>query len=171
MEGKNKSNNLGSSLLVPCVQELTKDPLLTIPERYIRPDLQLNIHHTDVHHEVPVIDFHRLLDPESMDSELSNLHFASKDWGFFQLINHGVSCSLLDEMKSQVEEFFNLPMEEKKKLWQRPGEMEGFGQVFVVSEDQKLDWGDLFFMVTQPLHLRNPQLFPNLPLHLRPVSY
>ena len=58
-------------------------------------------------------------------------------------------------------------MEEKKKFWQYPGEVEGFGQAFVVSEEQKLDWADLFFMVTQPVHLRKPHLFPQLPLPFR----
>ncbi|GAY31841.1 hypothetical protein CUMW_272440 [Citrus unshiu] len=58
-------------------------------------------------------------------------------------------------------------MEEKKKYWQYPGEVEGFGQAFVVSEEQKLDWGDLFFMTTLPVHLRKPHLFPKLPPSLR----
>ncbi|XVE53012.1 hypothetical protein DITRI_Ditri02bG0170500 [Diplodiscus trichospermus] len=58
-------------------------------------------------------------------------------------------------------------MEEKKKYWQYPGEAEGFGQAFVVSEDQKLDWGDRFVMTTLPLPLRKPHLFPKLPLPLR----
>jgi hypothetical protein len=70
-------------------------------------------------------------------------------------------------MKTQLQDFFNLPMEEKKRFWQYPGEIEGFGQAFVVSEEQKLDWGDLFFMVTQPANLRKPHLFPKLPLPFR----
>ena len=53
-------------------------------------------------------------------------------------------------------------MTEKKNLWQRPGEIEGFGQAFVVSEEQKLDWGDMFFITMQPVHLRKPYLFPKL---------
>uniref|UniRef100_A0A2P2J227 SENESCENCE-RELATED GENE 1 family protein n=1 Tax=Rhizophora mucronata TaxID=61149 RepID=A0A2P2J227_RHIMU len=36
-----------------------------------------------------------------------------------------------------------------------------------MSEDQKLDWGDLFFMVTQPVDLRKPHLFPKFPLPFR----
>ena len=58
-------------------------------------------------------------------------------------------------------------MEEKKKFWQRPDEIEGFGQAFVVSEDQKLDWADLFFHTVQPVELRKPHLFPKLPLPFR----
>lgn len=84
-----------------------------------------------------------------------------------QLVNHGVSLRLLEKVKAELEELFKLPMEEKEKLWQCPGNVEGFGQAFVVSEGQKLDWCDLFNMLTHPLHLRNPRLLPSLPLPLR----
>ncbi|MCE0480769.1 Thebaine 6-O-demethylase [Datura stramonium] len=58
-------------------------------------------------------------------------------------------------------------MEEKKKLEQEEGDLEGYGQAFVVSEEQKLDWADMFYMITLPTHLRKPHLFPKLPLSLR----
>lgn len=76
------------------------------------------------------------------------------------------SC-VVEKVKAGIEEFFNLPMEEKKKFFQQPGDMEGFGHAFVVSEEQKLDWGDLFYMTTLPKFLRKSHLFPNLPLPLR----
>ena len=60
-------------------------------------------------------------------------------------------------------------MEEKMKFEQKPGDLEGYGQAFIVSEEQKLDWGDLYFMVTLPTHLRKPHLFPKLPLAFRYV--
>ena len=87
-----------------------------------------------------------------------------------QLINHGVSISLVEKVKVGIQELFNLPMEEKKKLWQLPGDLEGFGQAFVVSEEQKLDWGDMFYMVTRPIHLRKPHLFPKIPLPFKYLS-
>jgi hypothetical protein len=70
-------------------------------------------------------------------------------------------------VKLEIQEFFKLSIEEKKKYWQEPGDLEGFGQAFVVSEEQKLDWGDMFYMVTLPTYLRKPDLFPKLPLPLR----
>ena len=73
----------------------------------------------------------------------------------------------MEKVKAEIQEFFNLPVEEKRKFWQQPGQIEGFGQAFVVSEEQKLDWADLFFMVTLPPHLRKPHLFPKLPLPFR----
>ncbi|KAK7838460.1 protein srg1 [Quercus suber] len=114
--------------------------------------------------QVPVIDMQRLFSAEFMDTELEKLHYASKEWGFFLLINHGVSISLVEKVKVGIQKLFNLPMEEKKKIWQLPGDIEGFGQAFVVSEEQKLDWGDMFYMVTRPINLRKPHLFPKIPL-------
>ena len=84
-----------------------------------------------------------------------------------KLINHGVSDSLLDRVKTEVEEFFKLPLEEKRKFGQLDGDIEGYGQVFVVSEEQKLDWADMFFMITLPPELRKPHLLPQLPLSFR----
>jgi hypothetical protein len=84
-----------------------------------------------------------------------------------QLINHGVEPSLVESMKIGVQEFFNLPMEEKKKFWQTEKEMQGFGQVFVALEEGKLRWGDMFFIKTFPLYIRLPHLFPCIPQPFR----
>ncbi|XP_031252146.1 protein SRG1-like [Pistacia vera] len=91
-------------------------------------------------------------------------------WTWRILINHGVSSSLVQKVKIETQEFLNLPMEEKKKYWQKAGDIEGFGQAFVVSEEQKLDWADMFFVTSLPLHLRKPHLIPTLPLPFRLVS-
>ena len=69
----------------------------------------------------------------------------------------------MENMKKGVRELFDLPMEEKDKLWQREGEMEGFGQMFEVSDTQKLNWVDVFFVFTLPSHRRNTHIFPNMP--------
>ncbi|KAD6796041.1 hypothetical protein E3N88_06937 [Mikania micrantha] len=166
--------NFGRSLIVPSVQELAKQPITNIPPRYV---------HHDPHHasdnapapaptpSVPVIDLRYLFVEASgslaYSSELNKLHTASKEWGFFQVINHGISESLLEDFKREILSFFNLPMEEKLKLWQEEDNHEGFGQLFVVSEDQKLDWSDMFYITTLPHNLRKSQLFQNLPQVLR----
>ncbi|XP_076904425.1 protein SRG1-like [Bidens hawaiensis] len=162
---ENQKINFGRSLIVPSVEELAKQPITKIPPRYV---------HHDHHHpasgdaqapSVPVIDLHCLLAGSS--TELNNLHAASKEWGFFQVINHGISESLLEDFKREVLNMFKLPMEEKQKLWQEEDNHEGFGQLFVVSEEQKLDWSDMFYITTLPHNLRQLQLFQKLPLILR----
>jgi len=85
-----------------------------------------------------------------------------------QLINHGVNISLIENMKIGVEQFFNLPMEEKKKkFWQTPNDIQGFGQLFVVSDEQKLEWADMFYINTLPLDSRHAHLIPSIPTPFR----
>ncbi|OIW16721.1 hypothetical protein TanjilG_14491 [Lupinus angustifolius] len=157
---------LGSSLQVPSVKELLKQPMTKAPAQYVHP----NQDHVVVSYrtslpEIPVIDLSKLLSEDVI--ELENLDHACKEWGFFQLINHGVNPSLVERVKIGVEEFFNLPLEEKKKYWQKPGEIEGFGQLLVLSKEQKLEWADIFAMNTLPLYTRNPHLFPSIPQPFR----
>ncbi|KAI3923910.1 hypothetical protein MKW98_012699 [Papaver atlanticum] len=164
---------LGGSLFVPSVQELAKQSFAELPARYIRNDLGLLITNLSdvslIDQTVPVIDLQKLLSPEPIvgELELERLHSACKEWGFFQVVNHGVDNLLVEKVKSEIQGFFNLPMEEKKKFWQEEGDFEGFGQMFVQSEEQKLDWGDMFCILTQPQHMRKPRLFSKLPLPLR----
>ncbi|XP_062096714.1 protein SRG1-like [Humulus lupulus] len=173
MEGASEIK-LGSSIPVPFVQELAKEmtSIDTVPQRYLRPDQDSTINNISSSSSqllIPVIHFNNLLssDKKVMESELQKLHSASKEWGFFQLVDHGVSPLLVEKVKTMVEEFFNMPMEEKNKFRQQSGDVEGLGQAFVVSEEQKLDWADMFFVVTQPNHLRKPHLLPKLPISFR----
>ncbi|KAK2993898.1 hypothetical protein RJ640_012772 [Escallonia rubra] len=167
MEPPKEEVNFGRSIIVPSVQELAKEPISKIPSRYLRHDPDRPIASNDtLLPSVPVIDVERLVFGDSVDSELGRLHSACKEWGFFQVINHGVSATLLEDFKREIIDFFNLPMEAKKKLWQQPDNQEGFGQLFVVSEEQKLDWSDMFYITTLPTSLRI-QLFENLPPKLR----
>nr|AFK39688.1 unknown [Lotus japonicus] len=157
---------LGTSLAVPSVQELAKQPITKVPEQYVRPNQEPPvISNTTSLPQVPVIDFNKLFSDDG--AELEKLDHACKEWGFFQLINHGVNHSLVEKMKMDVQKFFNLPKDEKKVFAQKPGEMEGLGQMFIASEETKLEWADLFLIVTLPENIRNPHLFPNLPQPFR----
>lgn len=89
MEEPGEAASLGSSLLVPSVQELAKDSLTTVPPRYLRPEQDppfssQSTSQTPLPH-IPVIDFHCLLSGDGMESELEKLHHACKEWGFFQV--------------------------------------------------------------------------------------
>ncbi|KAK7359523.1 hypothetical protein VNO77_01484 [Canavalia gladiata] len=159
------------SVQVPSVQEMAKEGLKSIPERYVRPHHERPIFSSNTATplpQIPVIDLSKLLSQRHKGPELENLHHACKEWGFFQLINHGVRSSLVEKVKTGAKDFFNLPLEEKKKFAQREGEgVEGYGQAFVMCEEQKLEWADMFFILTSPPHLRKPHLVPNIPLPFR----
>ncbi|KAI7748147.1 hypothetical protein M8C21_012910 [Ambrosia artemisiifolia] len=166
---ESKGTIFGVSLPVPNVQEIAKKPLQRVPPRYIRPDEDSPVISSlpSSRTQVPIIDIERLSSQEFVHSEVEKLHLACRDWGFFQLINHEVNYSLLEKLKEETKEFFKLPLEEKMKYAQKAGDAEGFGQAFVMSEEQKLDWCDMFRMTTLPLDLRKPHLLPKLPQRFR----
>ncbi|KAH7687628.1 (S)-norcoclaurine synthase protein [Dioscorea alata] len=141
-----------------------------IPTRYIRPEAESEpiIIPGDAGDDViPVIDFHKLLDPELSDAESSKLDLACQNWGFFQLINHHVPEEVIQTMMFVTEEFFKLPLDEKMLFKQPPGQVEGYGQMFIFSEEQKLDWADILFFYTFPLHVRKIGLWPTNPSTFR----
>ncbi|CAN1256940.1 S-norcoclaurine synthase 1 [Linum perenne] len=155
---------LGGSIAVPNVQQLasaSKDD--HVPIRYIRPELELDQVSTNGSHQIPVIDMSKLAAAE----ESAKLHSACKDWGFFQVINHGVAEEVIQKMKIDVQEFFNLPLLEKMACAQLPNGLEGYGQAFVVSEEQKLDWGDMLFIFSQPVSGRKMRFWPMVPSSFR----
>ncbi|XP_020587312.1 S-norcoclaurine synthase 1-like [Phalaenopsis equestris] len=144
---------LGSSLTVPNVQELAASipPNENIPERYIRQEVNVGLVDSIDGDEIPVIDLTKLVDEENIDGEeLSRLGLACKEWGFFQLINHGITKQVIEKTKNDIMEFFKLPHKEKEAIKQLPGHIEGYGQMFVHSEEQKLDWADMLTLVTLP---------------------
>ncbi|XP_022142295.1 protein SRG1-like [Momordica charantia] len=136
-----------------------------IPENFIRLDQEPCSSSDPGSFPVPpTIDMNQLL--SHSESELQKLHSACQQWGLFQLVNHGVRRCLLEEVKREIEEFFEVPLEEKMKFGIKGGEVEGYGSM-VLSQDQKLDWGDRFYIITNPISRRRPHLLPRLPSSLR----
>lgn len=60
--------------------------------------------------EIPVIDVRRLDDDESV---LRRIHDACRDWGFFQIVGHGMPKELIDATHAGMQAFFALPHEAK----------------------------------------------------------
>jgi len=85
------------------------------------------------------------------------------------LVNHGTPDELLEKVRADIEEFFRLPLHVKEAYAQEPGNLEGYGQAFVVSEEQKLDWGDLLVLTTLPQSDRNMKFWPTYPPNFRCV--
>ncbi|KAJ3680601.1 hypothetical protein LUZ60_016879 [Juncus effusus] len=158
------------SLPVPNVQALSAslNGLSKIPDRYIRPEA----HHTEsiVHHdgvELPIVDLARLEDPMFSCEEAAKLESACKEWGFFQLVNHGVPENLIGQLKADVIEFFSKSLEEKKAYEKQPGDVQGYGQTFVQSDEQKLDWSDMLNLMTRPTIDRKMKFWPTSPSTFR----
>ncbi|CAI9095450.1 OLC1v1031404C1 [Oldenlandia corymbosa var. corymbosa] len=161
-------NNIGVSLPVENVQELASRNLKDIPQRYIQSELITDEVSVNESSQIPVIDLSKLVvaGNNGYQTEMSKLHQACKEWGFFQLTNHGATKAI-DKMKADARDFFNLPLEEKMVYAQLPGNLEGYGQVFVLSDDQKLDWNDMLLLFPIPESGRKMKFWPNNPTSFR----
>ncbi|KAL6642700.1 hypothetical protein ACP70R_020881 [Stipagrostis hirtigluma subsp. patula] len=162
----------GGSLPVPNVQELAQTCNISdeqIPERYIRVQegAEEVIGGRDISSAIPVIDLSKLLEPQSSKDECVKLGSACKQWGFFQIINHGVPDEVIHNFRNDMAEFFKQPLQAKKAYSMVPGNIQGYGQHFVVSENQKLDWADMFCLVLRPSDYRDMRFWPSHPPSFR----
>ncbi|EAY79497.1 hypothetical protein OsI_34625 [Oryza sativa Indica Group] len=160
------------SISVPNVQELagTCNGIdEEIPERYIRPEVSsdevIKNNHGDM--SIPIIDLDKLISPQSSQEECVKLISACQYWGFFQLINHGVPDEVIANLKNDLVEFFSQPLDAKKEYSQLPNNLEGYGQAFVVSDNQKLDWADMLYLQVCPTDSRDLRFWPNYPASFR----
>jgi len=69
---------------------------------------------------LPVIDISALVmenpTEEALNLTAQAINEACRNWGFFYIINHGVSENLQEQLESLTEEFFALPLEQKLKI-------------------------------------------------------
>lgn len=68
---------------------------------------------------IPLIDLSPLNSPthsDSLQALVAEIGNACQNWGFFQVINHGVPSKCRQKIESASRKFFCLPKEEKKAL-------------------------------------------------------
>ncbi|KAG9143451.1 hypothetical protein Leryth_016450 [Lithospermum erythrorhizon] len=149
------------------VQELRKTKTSSIPERFVRDSTERPALCPVIttNNNIPVIDISKLLKPnnDEFHYEIMKLSAACEEWGFFQVINHGIDLAVVENIEKMAMEFFMLPLEEKQKYPMIPGTVQGYGQAFIFSEDQKLDWCNMFALALEPHHMRNLKLWPTKP--------
>ncbi|KAE8683696.1 Feruloyl CoA ortho-hydroxylase 1 [Hibiscus syriacus] len=101
----NKRNGI-KGLVDTCIE--------TVPELYTLPlEERLDPNNILTQHSIPVIDVSNWDDPKVTESICK----AAQEWGFFQIINHGVPLEVLDAVKEAAPRFFGLPNEERNKYW------------------------------------------------------
>jgi isopenicillin N synthase-like dioxygenase len=90
------------------------------PAFIVSPEHRPNTKHCDfTGDQIPLIDLSPLNSTRthtSLDSLVTQISAACRDWGFFQVINHGVSSNLIHTLHSEAAKFFSLPVQEKSKV-------------------------------------------------------
>ena len=148
------------------VQSLSENCADSIPDRYIKPPTDRpSISSSCDDANIPIIDLGGLCsdDPDARGSVLRQVLDACNEWGFFQIVNHGVSPDLMDKARETWREFFHLPMEVKQQYANSPKTYEGYGSRLGVEKGAILDWSDYYFLHYLPLSLKDYNKWPALP--------
>nr|ABK23283.1 unknown [Picea sitchensis] len=151
---------------IDLVQTLHESQVKEVPARYILPSNRRPSRPLQVQQALPVIDLAGLEDIDQRFKTVRQLAQASQEWGFFQIINHGIPLSLLESVKRVSQDFFDLPLEEKRKQCPvRPGTnmLEGYGRFFDISDDTVLDWVDALVHYIFPQWAKAVEHWPKTP--------
>jgi len=155
------------------VQSLSDSGIPLIPERYVKPLLQRPSVNPTTSNDVniPVIDLARLYgdDHALRATILDQISIACREWGFFQVINHGVSPQLMDRAREVWRQFFHSPMEVKQAYANTPKTYEGYGSRLGVEKGAILDWSDYYFLHYLPLPLKDYNKWPAITADCRCV--
>ncbi|CAN0922770.1 Protein DOWNY MILDEW RESISTANCE 6 [Linum grandiflorum] len=136
-------------------------PFTTLPESYIRPEsdrprLSQVLHSLDI----PVID----LSIPDRSLLVRQIEDACTNFGFFQVINHGVGLEAKEEMLRVATEFFELPVEEKMKIYSDdPSKTMRLSTSFNVKKEKVHNWRDYLRLHCHPLPKYAPEWPSNPP--------
>ncbi|PON56996.1 Isopenicillin N synthase [Parasponia andersonii] len=110
-----------------------------------RPNLHTLPHLLD-DEEIPIIDL--LAPPNDVVGQIGR---ACENWGFFQVINHGVPTELMAKVEEVGRRFFELPAEEKRKV--KRDEFNAMGYHDGENTKNVRDWKEVFDFLVEDLTL------------------
>ncbi|KAK2985970.1 hypothetical protein RJ640_028288 [Escallonia rubra] len=157
----------------PIVRVQSLSDTNVIPNRYIKPPPERPSFSPTINADtnIPLIDFSGLFtgDEALRATTLEQISEACREWGFFQVVNHGVKPELMDSAREAWRQFFHQPMEVKQAYANSPVTYEGYGSRLGVVKGAVLDWSDYYFLHYLPCSLRDHKKWPAIPPSLREV--
>ncbi|KAA8516744.1 hypothetical protein F0562_017058 [Nyssa sinensis] len=115
------------------VKGLSDSGITTIPKIFVHPPETLpEIRSSSTSASIPLIDLANVKSDLHRPKIVEQISDAARNWGFFQLINHGVPVSVLDETIAAYKAFFEQPAEVKAKHYARE---ENHGVMYASNND------------------------------------
>ncbi|XP_038722919.1 1-aminocyclopropane-1-carboxylate oxidase homolog 1-like [Tripterygium wilfordii] len=111
---------------------------------------------------IPIIDLEALdKDPIRRKEIVDEVRGASETWGFFQMVNHGIPVSVLEEMKDGIKRFFEQDIEVKKQYFGRDttAKKAVYNSNFDLYSAPAANWRDSIFYSMAP-YPPNPEELP-----------
>ncbi|GAV73264.1 2OG-FeII_Oxy domain-containing protein/DIOX_N domain-containing protein [Cephalotus follicularis] len=139
-----------------------------LPESYVRQESERpRLSEVSTCENIPVID----LGGEDRSQIIQQVGDACKNYGFFQVINHGVSLEAVAKMVAVGHEFFRLPVEEKLKVYSDdPTKTMRLSTSFNFNKEKVHNWRDFLRLHCYPLHKYVPEWPSNPPSFKQIVS-
>uniref|UniRef100_A0A0C9QXY6 TSA: Wollemia nobilis Ref_Wollemi_Transcript_492_1203 transcribed RNA sequence n=1 Tax=Wollemia nobilis TaxID=56998 RepID=A0A0C9QXY6_9CONI len=107
-----------------------------------------------------------LIDMSQPEQEIRHkISAALQEWGFFQVVNHGIPVNVVENARRVARQFFELPVEEKMKWARDEGkndQIAGYGRTDGF-RGQHTDWMDSLYAFLAPPSLKAPHLWPSTP--------
>ncbi|KAJ4807874.1 2-oxoglutarate (2OG) and Fe(II)-dependent oxygenase superfamily protein [Rhynchospora pubera] len=134
---------------------LSNQPMYqTVPEKYIFPPEKRVVNDIILHSvNFPVIDLRGgRVDAEGWCEIIGEIMKAGKEFGFFQVINHGIPEKTISDMLQVCDEFFKMPAEEKAQYYS-----DDLSKPFLLNSSTTYDkgetryWRDYLRLVCYPI--------------------
>uniref|UniRef100_A0A0E0LXZ4 Fe2OG dioxygenase domain-containing protein n=1 Tax=Oryza punctata TaxID=4537 RepID=A0A0E0LXZ4_ORYPU len=120
--------------------------------------------------KLPVVDLSRLRIPSERAAVLRTLDAACREYGFFQVVNHGVGGEVVGGMLDVARRFFELPQQERERYMSPDVRAPvRYGTSFNQVKDAVLCWRDFLKLACMPL-AAVVQSWPTSPADLREVA-
>ncbi|KAE8668406.1 carotene epsilon-monooxygenase [Hibiscus syriacus] len=157
------------------VKHLSENGVSKLPDKYIlpvsdRPNVHkdhLNVSKSSI--RLPVIDFGEL-QGRNRSRVLDSLSYACEEYGFFQVVNHGIPIEVIRRMNDVSSRFFGLPYEERAKYMS--SDMTSpvrYGTSLNQIKDSVFCWRDFLKLLCTPLSDVLPH-WPSSPTDFREVA-
>ncbi|XAR70924.1 Gibberellin 3-beta-dioxygenase [Bertholletia excelsa] len=117
-----------------------------LPSRVPKPE--------EEHRLIPIVD---LLDP----NVVGHVARACETWGMFQVTNHGVRLSLLEDIELEARRLFSLPATEKMKVLRSPEGATGYGAARIAPFFPKSMWYEGFTIMGSSVDDHARALWPD----------
>ncbi|KAK6914072.1 Non-hem dioxygenase N-terminal domain [Dillenia turbinata] len=103
------------------VKGLVDAGVVKIPKIFIRPSHELaeELNDCQINIEVPVIDLAGIQYEDRRKEIVREICAASETWGFFQVVNHGIPLTVLDDAINGIRMFHEQDPESKKEFYTR----------------------------------------------------
>ncbi|KAL7175747.1 hypothetical protein ACSBR2_029353 [Camellia fascicularis] len=137
---------------------VTKIPRIFIHEKSMLQETDMSV---ISQFSVPIIDFEGINKGAAQRGKIiNNVRDACEKWGFFQVVNHGIPTSIMDEVIDGVHKFHEQDTEVKKKFYSRDVTRKFiYNSNFDLYQSSAAKWRDTIACIMAP-YLPDPDELP-----------